>query len=105
MRTTEVITISLPPLLVREFESVCKKESRTRSELVREALRVYIESRYPAVRPTRDELVAIRRGRAAMRRGDVISWEDYLKRDMASQDRQLRQKRAPRVTKKRAIAH
>jgi metal-responsive CopG/Arc/MetJ family transcriptional regulator len=38
------MTISLPPALVRQFEEVRKVESRTRSELVREALRAYFES-------------------------------------------------------------
>ncbi len=53
MRTTETMTVSLPPALVYQFEEVRKIESRTRSELVREALRAYFESRYPADSPTR----------------------------------------------------
>jgi len=58
--------------MVRQFEQVRKAESRTRSELVREALRAYFEARYPAVPPTRAELAALRRGRAAFRRGDSL---------------------------------
>ena len=60
MRTTQIMTISLPPAMVRQFEQVRKAESRTRSELVREALRSYFEHRYPAVQPTRAELAALR---------------------------------------------
>jgi len=45
MRTTKTWTVSLPPNLVREVERTAKEEDRTRSELVREALRVYIEER------------------------------------------------------------
>jgi len=45
MRTTKTWTVSLPPNLVREAERTAKEEDRTRSELVREALRVYIEER------------------------------------------------------------
>lgn len=45
MRTTRTWTVSLPPNLVREAERTAKEENRTRSELVREALRVYIEER------------------------------------------------------------
>ena len=45
MRTTKTWTISLPPNLIREAERTAKEEDRTRSELVREALRVYIEER------------------------------------------------------------
>ena len=83
MRTTETMTISLPPALVRQFEEVRKKESRTRSELVREALRVYFENRYPVVEPTKAELSALRRGRAALRRGDAMSLKTLL-HDMES---------------------
>jgi len=59
--------------MVEEFERVRKVESRTRSELVREALRAYFASRYPVVTPTKAELAAIRRGRAAFVRGDFVS--------------------------------
>ena len=45
MRTTRVLSLSLPPDLVREAERVAKQEGRTRSELFREALRRYIEER------------------------------------------------------------
>ncbi len=44
-RTTKTWTISLPPKLVKEAEQVAKEENRTRSELVREALRRYLEER------------------------------------------------------------
>ena len=44
-RKTDQWTISLPPLLSREAKKLAKKESRTQSELVREALRAYIERR------------------------------------------------------------
>ncbi|MGB4780651.1 CopG family ribbon-helix-helix protein [Candidatus Methylomirabilis sp.] len=43
MRTTKTWTISLPPKLVREAERTAKEEHRTKSELVREALRLYLE--------------------------------------------------------------
>ena len=78
MRTTQILSISLPPALLRQFEEVRKKESRTRSELVREALRLYFEERYPAVTPTPAELAALRRGRAAFRRGDSVSLTQFL---------------------------
>jgi len=45
MRTTQPWTVSLPPMLIKEAERVAKEEDRTRSELVREALRMYIEER------------------------------------------------------------
>ena len=45
MRVTKTWTISLPPKLVREAERTAKEENRTKSELVREALRFYLEER------------------------------------------------------------
>lgn len=72
------MTVSLPPALILQFEEVRKKESRTRSELVREALRAYFASRYPEDEPTREELSALRRGRAVYRRGDALSLEASL---------------------------
>ena len=78
MRTTRTMTISLPPALLEEFETIREVESRTRSELVREALRFYFEKRYPVVEASREELAAIRRGRAAFARGDHLSLEEVL---------------------------
>ncbi|MDQ7818928.1 MAG: ribbon-helix-helix protein, CopG family [Armatimonadota bacterium] len=43
MRTTRTWTVSLPPSLVREAERAARQERRTKSELVREALRFYLE--------------------------------------------------------------
>ena len=45
MRTRQTMTISLPPAMIREVETVRKVENRTRSELIREALRTYFSSR------------------------------------------------------------
>ena len=43
MRTSKILSLSLPPDLLREAERVAKKEGRTKSELFREALRRYIQ--------------------------------------------------------------
>jgi predicted transcriptional regulator len=45
MRTTHTWTISLPPELSRLAEQIAKAEHRTRSELIREALRLYMMQR------------------------------------------------------------
>ena len=42
-RTTKTITLSLPPEMAEKIEELMKAEGRTRSELVREALRRYVE--------------------------------------------------------------
>jgi len=43
-RTTVTFTISLPPEMADELEQVQKREQRTRSELIREALRRYFRT-------------------------------------------------------------
>jgi len=45
MRTTKVITLSLPPKMVKEVEQIVKEEKRTKSGLFREALRKYINDK------------------------------------------------------------
>jgi CopG family transcriptional regulator/antitoxin EndoAI len=44
-RTTKTITLSLPPDMSDTIERLRKEEGRTRSELLREALRRYAEER------------------------------------------------------------
>jgi len=45
MRSTAVVTVSLPAELASRADEIAKEESRTRSELLREALRLYIHTR------------------------------------------------------------
>lgn len=45
MRITRTWTISLPPELSRVAQALAKAEQRTKSELVREALRCYMAQR------------------------------------------------------------
>jgi CopG family transcriptional regulator/antitoxin EndoAI len=42
-QTTQTFNISLPIELVKKADIVAKKEYRNRSELIREALRVYLQ--------------------------------------------------------------
>jgi CopG family transcriptional regulator / antitoxin EndoAI len=44
-RTTSVVSLSLPPALLRDAMRWAKKEGRTKSELFREALRYYIQDK------------------------------------------------------------
>ena len=44
-RNTETITFSLPPELAQELRQVVKEEGRTVSELLREAIRLYMEEK------------------------------------------------------------
>jgi len=70
MRTHQTMTISLPPAMMRDVERVRKTERRTRSELVREALRLYFDpalaariARLPVYTLTARELREIEKGR------------------------------------------
>lgn len=65
--------------MAKEIDRAMKAEHRTRSELVREALRVYLSARLiPAEMPTVAEERAYRRGMAAYRRGDSITLKEYV---------------------------
>jgi|SRR5712664_1775355 predicted transcriptional regulator len=87
------MTISLPGEMVREVEEVRKAEHRTRSELVREALRTYFNVRRTYT-PTRAELRAIERGRTAIRRGDFVTFDD-LRASLGAAGKQARAKKRP----------
>ena len=44
-RNTETITFSLPPPMAEQLRQVVKEEGRTVSELLREAIRLYMEEK------------------------------------------------------------
>ncbi|HOP56055.1 MAG TPA: ribbon-helix-helix domain-containing protein [bacterium] len=44
-RTTKIATISLPPKMDEKINEIANKEGMTKSELIREALRRYIEEK------------------------------------------------------------
>jgi CopG family transcriptional regulator/antitoxin EndoAI len=84
MRTRQTLTISLPPGMVALVEKTRRAEHRTRSELIREALRTYIAIRqFPEETPTPAELRAIRRGRAAYARGDYVTLDELRRTEKA----------------------
>ena len=79
MRETTTFSVSLPPAMAKQIEEAMKAEHRTRSELVREALRVYFSARLISTEtPTVTEARAHRRGIAAYKRGDYVTLETYL---------------------------
>lgn len=94
MRKRQIMTISIPPEMAKEVEETMRSEHRTRSELVREALRTYISiRRFPEEAPTPAELRAIRRGEAAIRRGDYITLDELRRQEtVARRPRRARTK-------------
>lgn len=51
------IMISLPPSFLRQVDEVARAEHRSRSELIREAMRFYIEEKIRRRRPLDDPTV------------------------------------------------
>lgn len=75
MRATALLTVSLPSSLARQVEKVAKEEARTKSELLREALRLYIdtrEARRVVAREHLGHLVARIRARNRLVKPEVI---------------------------------
>ena len=93
--TQSQATVSLPSAMLRQVDDVSKREHRTRSELVREALRVYFErSRaLPVYTPTAAERRAMEKGRAEILRGNYYTL-DELRRSLDTLDRGARAKSA-----------
>lgn len=84
------MTVSLPPAMVRQVDIARKLEHRTKSELVREALRKYFKH-IPIVEASLAEKESIRRGRAEFRRGDYVGL-DQLVHAVGSRRRSVRKK-------------
>ncbi|MFZ0886982.1 MAG: ribbon-helix-helix protein, CopG family [Candidatus Binataceae bacterium] len=89
----DTITLSLPQAMTRQIEDACRREHRTKSELMREALRVYFGTArsLPSYTLTRAELEGIRKGREEIRRGDYYTL-DELHASLEGHDRRPRAK-------------
>jgi hypothetical protein len=59
MENRKLVTISVPPRLLREAERLAEQENRTKSELVREALRIYIETSEVRRKATRELVFSV----------------------------------------------
>ena len=59
MAARKLITISLPPPLLKQAEAVAREEHRTKSELVREAIRFYVETRTVRKETTRERIAPL----------------------------------------------
>ncbi len=79
--------------MLREVERIRKAEHRSRSELLREALRAYFLRRFPEVTATKAELRALEQGRKAMGRGEYMTYEELI-HALDAPRRQTRRKKA-----------
>ncbi|MFA5026815.1 MAG: ribbon-helix-helix domain-containing protein [Candidatus Methylomirabilota bacterium] len=59
MAERKLITISVPPQLLDKAERLAVQENRSKSELVREALRLYIDTSEVRRRTTREQLAPL----------------------------------------------
>ena len=84
------MTVSLPSAMVRQVNIARKLEHRTKSELVREALRKYFKH-IPIVEASLTEKKALRRGRAEFKRGEYVDL-DQLVYAVGSRRRSVRRK-------------
>src|ERR1700682_1000171 len=100
MRTTDTMTISLPPAMAKQMEKVQKEEHRTRSELLREAWRQYFESRYGVYTPSQAENRAIRKARAEVGRGEFVTLSQ-LHNELDTARQQKRKKTARKASQAR----
>ena len=95
MRSRDAFTISLPPAMSQALEKARKIQQRSRSEIVREALRLYFDpelalriARLPVYTPTARELRELEKGR----RSKNYLTLDELFRDLDSPRRSTRSK-------------
>ena len=72
------LSISLPADMVTLVDRAAKLEHRTRSELVREALRAYLGRKIPVVTASPRELARIARGRREIDRGEFVTLDQIL---------------------------
>ncbi len=90
----DTITFSLPKAMTRQIEQACRREHRTKSELIREALRLYFGTTrgLPIYAPTKAELARIEKGREEIRRGHYYTL-DELHASLAGAHRKPRAKK------------
>src|SRR5580704_19326712 len=80
-RNMKTVTVSLPPQLVAELDRVRERERRTRSEILRDALRRYITvaergRMIPIEDALPEEIEAMRRADEEYVRGECVRLED-----------------------------
>lgn len=91
MRTTQTMTISLPPAIMEELDTYRQKHNFTRSELVRHALRELFFSQFPVYKPTKAEIKRIEAGRREIQKGNYITLEE-LHAELDSKNRKKSKK-------------
>ena len=101
MRNTKVYSITMPPEMAKQVERLARKENRTMSELVREALRRYqaqpildVRDYIRSIAPAPPAYQAIR-AEAQRKASDKLSMSQ-IDREIAAVRRQSSQKKSKR---------
>jgi CopG family transcriptional regulator/antitoxin EndoAI len=85
MRTTKILSVTLPPAMLKEARQLAKRENRTMSELVREALRRYQqEQRWETIRA----IGAARTGALGLKEGDVVPLLHEFRREQRAKKKE-----------------
>jgi predicted transcriptional regulator len=92
MRTTKTLSVSLPPAQFKRAERLAKKENRTLSELVREALRQYEQKQQ---NPINYDLIAALR--AVQQSGKLAGLDQLTEREIDAEVSAVRVKRDGRT--------
>ena len=86
-------TIELPAAVGRRVDRTARQLRRKPSDLAVEAFHQYFSlRRIPEETPTPGELRAIRRGEAAIRRGDFVTLDELRRKEIARRPRRARKK-------------
>lgn len=101
MRTTQTMTVSLPPAIMKELEIYRQKNNFTRSELVRHALRELFYRQFPVYRPTKAEIKKIEAGRRAFMRCEYLSLDEAFN-ELDSKNHQASAKGLGKIARKRS---
>jgi Arc/MetJ-type ribon-helix-helix transcriptional regulator len=103
----ESINLSLPREMRQAIDAACRRELRSRSELIREALSRYLaQSRVEPefYTPTKAELRAIEKAREEMGKGDYLTLDEFSKQLLGGAGQKARAKRTEARTKTRSRA-
>jgi metal-responsive CopG/Arc/MetJ family transcriptional regulator len=78
MQTRKTMTISLPPEILKKVDLARKLEHQTRSEMVREALRIHLRKIIPVDTAHADEITAMELARGEHARGEYVTLDTLL---------------------------
>ena len=92
------VTVSLPAEMIEAADQAGAREGRSRSEVVREALRWYLRvQELPWDEATPEEIEAIEEGRAQIARGEYVTHED-IKHELEADLREAGAKKPKNVS-------